>query len=849
MIENVLNFIGSFIQGNLQIFTVLVAVLIAVFVLYVIQKIMLWRADQARSFQMVFLKIGIPKKESKEDKETEHEAFSGMGDFKEVVGIMSHLFEELYSIYSPEIKTWMTGQEYISFEYVGIDEKLYFYLVLPGKLAEQVEKQITAFYPDSTVEQVSDYNIFEQNYKTASCYLKTAKGYEFPIKTYENMKSDPLNSISNAFSKLEKKDGAAIQILLRPLKDGWQNKVKKASEDILENRKSGGIFSYLNPIKWLSFIFHVFARGESDFSDNETAKRTSASTEEVSKMIDEKGGSVGFESVVRIVTSAKTQSKANHYLASLASAFQQFSSPKLNGFAMTRYHNKKKIIRDFIFRAFRKGVGHKRMIFSPDELASLWHVPSARYNRAPNISWQRFKVAPAPDNIGGSEDKNSLYMGQNIYRGVKTPIYLKHKDRFRHFYVIGQTGTGKSSIFQTMLHQDFKNGEGVAVIDPHGQLIEDLLPHIPRERADDVIYFNPADTERPMGLNLLEAETEEERDLIALDAMNIMIKLFNEETFGPRIQDYFRNGCLTLMEDPDGSALTDIVRLFTDDAFQKYKISKVKNPVVRSFWENQMAKTGAREKGEMIPYFAAKFGAFITNTLMRNIIGQTKSAFDFTEVMQQKKILLVNLSKGLLGDINSKLLGLILVNKLQTAALRRQKMKDDEREPFFLYIDEFQNYITDSIESILSEARKYKLGLNLAHQYIDQLTDERGSEKIKNAVFGNVGTMMCYKIGAQDAEFMAKEMEPVFSDQDLINLDAFKTAIKLSIDTQPSRPFSMEVQKPWEEDWLARYKKDMTAAEVYKEISRLKYGREKEFVSREIERRIGATRSELKTEN
>src|SRR6185436_16542979 len=307
------------------------------------------------------------------------------------------------------------------------------------------------------------------------------------------------------------------------------------------------------------------------------------------------------------------------------------------------------------------------------------------------------------------------------------------------------------------------------------------------------------------------------------DAMNMMVKMFGEEIFGPRIQDYFRNGCLTLMEDEEeGGAITDLVRLFTDDEWQRYKVSKVKNPIVRSFWEKQMAATGQREKQEMIPYFAAKFGQFTTNTLIRNIVGQTKSAFDVADVMNSGKILLMNLSKGLIGDINSQLLGMIIVNKIQVAAMRRQRQSTTERKDFFLYIDEFQNFVTPSIESILSEARKYRLGLVLAHQYIDQLEKESklaGNVSLKGAIFGNVGSMMFYKIGPQDAEIAAKEMAPVFSEQDLVNMDAFKGAMKLSISGQPSRPFSIEVPRPWTD---LTYTKDEQAAEAFKQLSRLK---------------------------
>ena len=473
------------------------------------------------------------------------------------------------------------------------------------------------------------------------------------------------------------------------------------------------------------------------------------------------------------------------------------------------------------------------MILTAEELTSLFHFPHIKYNKTPAVKWQNYKIVKAPANI----PKEGLLLGHNIYRGEKTPVCIKNEDRFRHFYVIGLTGTGKSSSFQSMIRQDLKNGKGICVIDPHGSLVESVLPFVPKSRIDDVIIFDPSDTERPMGLNLLEASSPEEMDMVALDAMNIMLKIFDEEVFGPRLQDYFRNGVLTLMADPNGGALTDIMRLFTDDAFQRAKVKHVTNPVVKNFWTNQMAKTGAREKQEIIPYFAAKFGQFTTNGMLRNIIGQTKSAFDFSEVMDDGKILLMNLSKGSTGEINSKLLGLIIVSKLQTAALRRQKKLSQGTAPqdFFMYIDEFQNYVTDSIESILSEARKYRLSLNIAHQYIGQIDTsqtKKGGVNLKDAVFGNVGTIMSYKIGAQDAEYLAKEMEPVFTDQDLINIDKYKAVMKLSVDTQPSRPFSIVPLNPYDE------KGDPERATALKQISRLTYGRSKKFVEKEIFARL-----------
>lgn len=790
-------------------------------------------SNQKRQYNMVFLRIVVPKKESKEDREEEQAGLSGQRDFKEVVGVASHLFESLSSIYTSGLKSYFTGQDFFSLEYAVLENQISFYFVVPRDLRSLVEKQITAFYPDCYVEQVNDYNIFKEGSKVSACTMQLVKDYIYPIKNYEQLNSDPLNNITNVLSKLSYDDGAAIQIMLRPMKDGWQKRGREEAKNIFSQKKKGG--SSMNPLTWLAALFDFFVKGEVGSSKpSEESGRTTPMTDEEVKALEQKNTKVGYEAIIRIVTSSSTEREAKSHLNNIKSAFVQYHSTNANGFTSPKYRSEHAIIRNFILRNFnrplRQVLTGRINVLSADEVASIFHLPNIRYNKAPTIAWQNYKIAPAPHNI----PKEGILLGHNTYRGETTEIRMKNEDRFRHFYVIGQTGTGKSSILQVMIRQDLKAGNGLAVVDPHGSLIEDILPFIPRERADDVIYFNPGDLERPLGLNLLEGETWEEKEYVALEAMNIMIKLFNEEIFGPRIQDYFRNGCLTLMSDPEGGALTDIVRLFTDDDYQKTKVEYVTNPVVKSFWEHQMAKTGAREKQEMIPYFAAKFGQFVTNSMMRNIIGQAKSAFDFADVMNNNKILLINLSKGTVGEINSRLLGLVIVTKIQMGALARQKLPKDQRKDFFLYIDEFQNYVTDSIEVILSEARKYRLSLNMAHQYIAQLEGADGKSKVKDAVFGNVGTMMCYKIGAQDAEYIAKEMAPVFSEQDLINLDKYKAVMKLSIDTQPSRPFSITPVNPYLE------KGDFQAAEAFKQLSRLKYGRDREFVEREILRRIGA---------
>ncbi|MCD5380307.1 type IV secretory system conjugative DNA transfer family protein [Candidatus Gracilibacteria bacterium] len=786
------------------------------------------REDFKRSLNLTFLKVTLPKKESDLDEKKETTK-----DFKEMVGLMEQLYASLKSIHSSKIIKKILGQDLISFEYIAHEGEILFYVVIPKAYKFLIEKQINGFYTDAIIEETTEVNIFKDRKYSEGTYIHSNNKFLFPIKTYQKLESDPINNITGALSKLEEDESAVIQVLLKPINDDWQHHSAKASSKIMSGKSVG--FS-LNPFTLImKFVGMIFSSsGEDDKNSYRGGDDTSALSQERAKTVDEKGDKTGYETVIRIIATGNNHTMVESELKNIVSSFVQFSYPDFNKLVPTINHSNKALINNYIYRYFKKPFWLKKMILNTEELASVFHFPHIKYNKVAEIKWQNFKIVKAPTNL----PKEGLLLGHNVYRGVKKEVRLKLEDRFRHFYVIGQTGTGKSSIFQSMIRQDFNNGEGVVVIDPHGDLARDVMPFIPRERADDVIYFDPSDLERPMGLNMLEAHTDDEKELVAMDALNIMIKLFGNEIFGPRIQDYFRNAVLTLMDYPQGGAITDVVRLFTDPDFQKDHVRHVKNPIVKNWWEKTYASMGAKEKAEIIPYFAAKFGQFITNKMMRNIIGQTKSSFDVMDIMQNKKILLVNLSKGRLGDLNSKLLGMMLVSKIQMAAMRRDNIPKDERTECYLYIDEFQNYVTDSIESILSEARKYRLSLNIAHQYLGQLEQSdaltKSSLNLKQAIFGNVGSVMSYKIGPEDGEFMSKYFAPTFSDQDLVNMDKFKGVIKVSVDNQPTTPFSFIPLNPYLE------KGDDTLAKAFVELSRLKYGRDKAFVSKEIEYRIGS---------
>jgi len=781
------------------------------------------RYNYSRTLKTVFLRVTLPKKNSDSDAKKETTK-----DFKEMVSLMEQLLSSLKSTHSSKILTKILGQDILTFEYIAHDGEILFYVTCSKDYKKLLEKQINGFYPDAIIEETKEVNIFKDRTSYANTYLNTKKIFPYPIKTYQKLESDPINNITNAFSKLEEDQSAAIQILVKPIDDDWQSKSTKISSTMMHSKSS---HFTLNPIRMLVSLFEMFFQNNDNDDKSSQDNSSSALTQDRSKTVDEKWDKTGYEVIIRVITTGNKQNDTEIELKNIISSFTQFSHPDFNKFYPTIRHNQKILIKNYIYRYFTKPFWLKKMILNTEELASIFHFPHIRYNETPEIKWQNFKIVKAPKDM----PKEWLLLWENIHRGVKKEVRIKTEDRFRHFYVIGQTGTGKSSILQAMARQDFVNGDGLAIMDPHGDLVKDLLPFIPRERADDVIIFDPSDESRPIGLNLLEA-LPEERDMVAQDATNIMIKLFWNEVFGPRLQDYFLNWVLTLMEYPQGWALTDIIRLFTDDDFQKDHVRNVKNPIVKAWWEKTYASMWQREKQEIIPYFAAKFSGFITNATMRNIIWQTKSSFNIAQSMQEGKIILLNLSKGLIWDLNSQLLGMIVVSKIQTAAMQRQRMEKEDRKDFYLYIDEFQNYVTPSIESILSEARKYRLWLVLAHQYLGQLEKSdaltKSSLNLKNAIFWNVWSVMSYKVGPEDGEFMAKYFQPTFSDADLINMDKFKWVMKLAIDNQPSTPFSIIPTNPYLETW------DPKIAKAFIELSRLKYWRDKAFVSKEIEYRI-----------
>lgn len=708
-------------------------------------------------------------------------------------------------------------------------EEIFFYLSLPKRFRESVEKQIHSFFPHAVIEKVPEYTIFSPAGVTAVSILSLKETAALPLKTYKTLSVDPLNEISNALSKLETvSEGAAIQIVLAPAPVGW----RRASRHIAEKMQEGKRLKDAHPESVVGKLGKEVLRGTGQVLLQQNPKEEKQKEEkpvaltpeeqELVKTIDAKGSQAAFSVNIRLLASAATKERAEDILAHMENAFSQFENPEVNAFRVKRKTRDKQTAYHYIFRNFDP---ESAILLSVEELASIFHFPIST-TETPKIKWLKAGSAPPPVNI----PKEGILLGYNEYRGAKSEVRITESDRRRHMYVIGQTGVGKSNYLQEMAKKDAKSGKGFCFIDPHGDAIEDILTAIPKERAEDVIVFDPSDVERPMGINMLEFDPKhpEQKTFVINEMIGIFDQLYDmKATGGPMFEQYMRNAMLLVMEDPEsGSTLMEIPKVLADEEFRRYKLSKCANPIVRDFWLKEAEKAGGEAAlANMVPYITSKLTTFISNDMMRPIIAQQKSTLNFREIMDGGKILLINLSKGKIGEINARLLGMVIVGKILMAALSRVDLPEAERQDFYLYLDEFQNVTTTSIAQILSEARKYRLVLILAHQFIAQLKEE-----ISKAVFGNVGSLTVFRVGPEDAEFLEKQFAPVFSAQDIVNVDNYQCFVRLLMNNELTKPFNMKTFPPTTGD--------QEVANALKELSRLRYGRDASIVNREIMTRM-----------
>lgn len=762
---------------------------------------------------LVALKVLVPKGIGKQE-----EGEEGPREFREVVSVAEQFLASFSSLHEQSLNKRIFGQERISFEIIAKDNLISFFIFAPSAFKELIERQLQSFYPDAQIQETDQFKIFSNPVFVAGRFFKTSKNLVFPIKTYRDLESDPLNSITNAFSKMPDSATGALQVIIRPTSGSWTQAATSAAKAISQGK------SISKPPLFIQVLQGVMGVLKKEEEKKDEPVRLTPIQEEQLKKIQEKGSKVGFETQIRLmVISKQSEQEASTILNNIGTSFSQFSSPELNSFKAVKPKSIASFVSDYILRRFRE---ESVSVLNTAELTSIFHLPN-QYIDTPNIDWLLARTVPPPANLPSVKEEGSVMLGKTNFRGVEKNVYIKLNDRRRHLYALGKSGTGKTTLFVNQIVQDINEGRGAAYLDPNGDAIETILQYIPKERAEDVIVFDPSDSERPIGLNILDWKRPEDRDFLVAEWLEIFYKLFDPNRtgmVGPQFEHWGRNASLSVMMRPEGGTLIDIPRLFTDDAFREDTIKYVKDPVVLAFWNEQMAKTSDYHKSEMFNYFISKFGRFMTNDLMRNIIGQTKSSFDIRQIMDEGKIFLVNLSKGKIGETNSYLLGMVLVAKMQVAAFQRADIAEDERKDFFLYVDEFQNFTTDSFKTILSEARKYRLNLNITNQYIAQLPQE-----IKDAIIGNAGTLATFRVGAEDAEFLSKEFNNV-TPNDIANLPFATTYTKLLVDGTPSKPFSM-MTVPYPEG------QNPELAKAIKELSRLKFGRDKAQVEQEFNTR------------
>lgn len=800
-------------------FLIFVVVCVATFLIFDQYKKTVREAkNYERGLKMVPMKIHLPPPSNDID--------AGSRDERDVVDEVLSEAQTMYNIIASTatkgFKTKIYGQRHISFEIIASDGLIHYYAVVPSVITETIKQAISAAYPAARLEEVEIKNIFSQQGKSLGVIggeFTLKKDFFYPIATYQESRRDAMRSLLDALTNVSRGDGAAVQIMIRPADEKWLSASSKRTEHIREkgskSKGSSGAIDLMEAL-WKPPTYGSGSNG------GDTHQLTALEQEEI-EAIENKTKYPAYEVLIRTVVSSSTSAKSQAILQGIVSAFSLFDSPRFNGFKFNMTQNIEDLVTAYIFRFFPQNA--KSVILNSVELSTIFHLPNRNSIPTEKVQRQRIKQVDGPTEVMD----DGLLLGVNEYRGVEKQIRLSKNDRRRHTYIIGQTGMGKSKLLENLAFQDIMNGDGFAFIDPHGDSVEELLGMIPRERLDDVIYFNPGDIENPLGFNMFEASSDSEMDFIIGETNSMLKSLYdpgNTGVVGPRMENIVRNAALLLMSDPAGGTFMDIPKVLIDPEFTKPKIKYLRNQRAIDFWTKEWpASQKSNDAGELVSWVVSKWAPF-ENELLNNILGQTKSSFNIREIMDNNKILLVNLSKGKMGEGAAKLLGMVFVMKFQAAAMSRVDIPEDERKDFCLYVDEFQNFATDSFESILSEARKFRLNLILANQFMTQLND-----KIKGAVMGNVPTKLVGRIGIDDAEVLQKAFHPTFTAEDLIKTPNYNAIATVLVNGFPSSPFNIKLLPPLG-------KSNPQLREAIKRYSASKYGRPRAVVAAEIRERL-----------
>lgn len=788
-------------------------------ILIQIQRVLREQKNFERGLKTVILLIHLPPPSEDID--------VGGRDVRDVVDENTSRAQTLYSIIASTLekgfKRRLYGQRHFGFEIIASNGVVNFYVSVPVTLIDVVQQAIISAYPAARLEEVPEQNIFSPVGKisgTIGGELSLKKSYAYPIATYTELKRDAMQSILNALWELDKNDGAGIQILIRPADPSWTKNVTT----IVGQKRKGGNENRPIGEGTLSVMRTIVGSPTENKSTGDNKKEISDLDKSIIGSMEDKVRYPGFEVLIRVVASSNISQRAETIVKNIVASFALFDAPGRNGFKYTIAKDIERFVTAYILRIFP--AEHTKNILNSVELASLFHFPDRMNIPTSQLQRQESKQVDGPRNI----PETGIMLGYNVFRGVKKPIRLSIPDRRLHIYAVGQTGTGKSTFLENLALQDMLSGGGFAFIDPHGDTADRLLSMVPKNRTEDVIYFCPADMEYPLGLNLFEFQDADQKDFLIQECLNMLYKLYDPQhqgIMGPRYEHLFRMAALTVMADPNGGTFIDIPKLFRDPQYVRQKLQYVKDKNVVEFWTKEIPQSQrSNEFGEVTSWFVSKFGAFLSNEMMRNIIGQTKSSFDIRNVMDEGKILLVNLSKGRLGDLNSKLLGMIFVMKFQVAAMSRANMEESQRKDFCLYVDEFQNFSTDSFATMMSEARKYRLNLVVANQFTTQLSDE-----VRDAVFGNIGTTVAFRVGQNDVDVLARYFQPLFDAEDLLRIPNHNAVVRTMVSGVPTQPFSMATLPPIGEP-------NAQLAMAIKQLSAAKYGKPRKQVEDEIFERL-----------
>lgn len=728
--------------------------------------------DAVKSTDSVLLILEIPKANDKQELAAEQ------------------LFASLHGILRDKQELKLNGgvQEHLSFEIASVNGQIRFYVWVPKNLRSFVEGQIYAQYPTVQINEADeDYVVHERDHSVVYTSEITLTDNEaLPIKTFQNFEVDPLAGITGTLAKLDSGEEVWVQIIARPVADEWHKK----SEQWIKSTKNGNPLGFLSGggslnFRWLAEVLEAL------WKPPESTAGTPAAGKELSDRdktriaeAEKKAAKLGYQVKLRIAYLGESQTNAKLQMQAIVGTFKQFNSTNLNGFKMSSPSFAKDDLMFYKARSF----ADRGFILNIEELASVFHLPHTNVE-TPNIVWASSKTAEPPAKlpvITGNDaiDENISAFGLTNFRGINHQFGMLRYDRSRHVYIIGQTGAGKSGLLELFALSDVFHGQGYAIIDPHGDFAINNMKFIPGSRLDDVVYFNPADTAYPLGFNPLEVYNPSQKTNISSEVIGVLKRMFGE-SWGPRLEYILRYTILALLDRPSTTML-DITRMLTDKKFRKETLDYCQDTVVLNFWKVEFASWNDKFVAEAIAPVLNKVGAFTANPVIRNIIGQPKSTFNIRQIMDEGKILVVNLSKGLIGEDNAAILGSFIVTKIQLAAMSRQDIPDiKDRRPFYLYVDEFQNFATDSFATILSEARKYGLNLTVANQYISQM-----SETVRDAVFGNVGTMISFRVSADDSPILAKQFEPQFEPNDLLQMHNRHFIINMVINGEKAPAFS-----------------------------------------------------------